>query len=203
MSDDSWLPARTILIDRSPQLAAAWQRAFGTIAEVEILTGDYFQRPADAIVSPANSFGFMDGGLDLAIRNVLGDQIQHRVQQVILDKHLGELPVGSAEIVATDHPRWPYLISAPTMRVPEPVSFTINAYLAFRAALLAAMHFNRAAGERKIASLVCCGLGTGVGGIAPARCATQMLLAYKDLLMPARIRRFETIHEQHAALRTS
>jgi O-acetyl-ADP-ribose deacetylase (regulator of RNase III) len=203
MSDDQWLPAKTILIDSSPQLAEEWRRAFGVFAEVEVLSGDYFQRPADAIVSPANSFGFMDGGLDLAIRNTLGDQVQHRVQRAILDNHHGELPVGSAEIVATDHPRWPYLISAPTMRVPESVAFSINAYLAFRAVLVAVQRFNRREGPRKITSLVCSGLGTGIGGISPGKCATQMLLAYNDMLMPPRIRRFESIHEQQAALRMS
>lgn len=201
MRDENWLPAKTILIDRSPQMAAAWRGAFGPFTEVEVLSGDYFQQPADAIVSPANSFGIMDGGLDLAIRLALGDHVQSRVQQAILDKHHGELPVGSAEVVATDHPRWPFLISAPTMRVPESVAFSINAYLAFRAVLVAVQQFNRREALPKITSLVCSGLGTGVGGISPQKCATQMLLAYKDLLAAPMIRRFESIHAQHAALR--
>ena len=36
------------------------------------------------------------------------------------------------------------MVAAPTMRIPEPIPFTINAYLAFRAILLAVENFNRA-----------------------------------------------------------
>jgi O-acetyl-ADP-ribose deacetylase (regulator of RNase III) len=203
LPDDELLPAKIVLIDRSPQLVEEWRRVFGVFQEIEVLAGDYFQRPADAIVSPANSFGIMDGGLDLAIRNVLGDHVETRVQKAILARHHGELPVGSAEIVATDHQRWPFLVSAPTMRVPESVAHTINPYLAFRAALVAVENHNRQAATAKIATLVCCGLGTGVGGVSSSRCATQMLLAYKNMLAPPMRRRFESIHELHQALRMS
>ena len=48
------------------------------------------------MVSPASSFGIMDGGLDAAIQDVLGFAIQQRVQRVIVDRHHGELPVGAA-----------------------------------------------------------------------------------------------------------
>ena len=66
-ADDELLPTKIVLIDRNPKLVEAWQQAFAVFPEVETLTGDYFQLPADALVSPANSFGIMDGGLDLAI----------------------------------------------------------------------------------------------------------------------------------------
>jgi hypothetical protein len=36
---------------------------------------------------------------------------------------------------------WKYLMSAPTMRIPESIRFTINPYLAFRAVLLAISEF--------------------------------------------------------------
>ena len=38
----------------------------------------------DCVVSPANSFGLMDGGFDLAITNWYGDQLQKRVQKYII-----------------------------------------------------------------------------------------------------------------------
>src|SRR5438874_561559 len=114
---------------------------------VEAIAGDYFQRPADAIVSPANSFGIMDGGLDLAIRDELGFSVERKLQEVIVEQHHGELPVGCAEIIETDDSRWKYMIAAPTMRVPEPIPFTINAYLAFRAILVAIENFNKNKGR--------------------------------------------------------
>jgi hypothetical protein len=81
------------------------------------------------------------------------------------------------------------------MRVPEPIPFTLNAYLAFRAVLLAVENFNRAHGERVIDSLVCCGLGTGVGKLDAGRCARQMRAAYQVMKTPSRIPSFEGIHE--------
>jgi O-acetyl-ADP-ribose deacetylase (regulator of RNase III) len=167
---------------------------------VEAIVGDYFQRPADALVSPANSFGIMDGGLDLAIRDQLGFSVESRIQQAILEKHHGELPVGCAEIVATNDPRWRYLVAAPTMRVPEPIPFTINAYLAFRAILVAVENFNKGLGKREIDSLVCCGLGTGIGKVSANKCAMQMRMAYQVMKTPSRIPSFHGIHEFHKAL---
>jgi hypothetical protein len=92
------------------------------------------------------------------------------------------------------------MVAAPTMRVPESVAFTINAYLAFRAVLVAVENFNRRLGSRVIGSLVCCGLGTGVGGMSASKCARQMRLAYQNVVEPSMIRRFESIHEFHNAL---
>lgn len=129
-------PERILLVDQSQSLCNAWSQAFASFDHVEVVHGDFFSRDADAMVSPANSFGIMDGGLDLAIRDALGAYIQPKVQQAILERHHGELHVGSAEVVATDHARWPYLVVAPTMRVPEPIAHTMNAYTAFRAILL-------------------------------------------------------------------
>jgi O-acetyl-ADP-ribose deacetylase (regulator of RNase III) len=190
------------LIDRSPALIEEWKKAFSAFREVEPIGGDYFQKPAAAIVSPANSFGIMDGGLDLAIRDRLGYSVQGKIQEVIAERYHGELPVSCAEIVKIDHEHWKYIIAAPTMRVPESVAHTINGYLAFRAILLAVENFNRRAGMLEIDSLVCCGLGTGVGGIPPARCAGQMQLAYKSMILPATIGRFESIHAFHNTLRS-
>ncbi len=53
------------------------------------------------------------------------------------------LKIGQAIIMETNDPdqQIKYLISAPTMRVPENVENTPNAYLAFRATLLAGMFF--------------------------------------------------------------
>jgi len=201
LNEDELLPQQIYLIDQSPHLVNAWRDAFSRFPEFHILKGDYFQQPADAMVSPANSFGIMDGGLDLAIRNEMGYSIQGRVQDVIVSRYHGELPVGAAEIVPTGDQRWKYLIAAPTMRIPESVSGTLNAYLVFRAILVAIENFNRQSGRREIDSLVCSGLGTGVGGMSPSRCARQMLLAYKAVLGPPVIGRFESIHRFHAELR--
>lgn len=184
------------LVARDPALARAWRATFDEVDDLAVVEGDYFTVPADAMVSPANSFGIMDGGIDLAIRDQLGLGVQTRLQRAIVERHHGELPIGCAELVETGDPRWRYLIAAPTMRVPESVATTLNAYLAFRAALLVA-------DRHAIESLVCCGLATGIGRMEPRRCATQMRIALQHVRGPARIPSFQQIHALHDALRRS
>jgi O-acetyl-ADP-ribose deacetylase (regulator of RNase III) len=195
------LPSTIHLVDRFEPLIDAWEQAFAPYESVEVHYADFFSLDADALVSPANSFGIMDGGLDLAIRRVLGAEVEHWVQAAILERYHGELPVGAALVVATGHDHWPYLVVAPTMRVPESVSHTLNAYLAFRAALLAVAAFNREQGGR-INSLVVPGLGTGVGAMDPRKCAAQMRIAFDAVRVPARIPSYEMIHRLHQTLRS-
>jgi O-acetyl-ADP-ribose deacetylase (regulator of RNase III) len=188
------------LIDSKPELCDKWRQVFTGYPEVEVLSGDYFQQNADAIVSPANSFGIMDGGLDLAIRNELGFQVETDIQEVILYKYHGEMPIGSAEIIQTNHGKWSYMISAPTMRIPENIAFTLNAYIAFRAILIAINNFNESNPNRSIKSLVCSGLGTGIGSMNPTKCAAQMRAAFKLMKEPARISSYDVIHKSHQSL---
>ena len=199
-AEEVMLPSKILLIDRAKVLVDCWKEQFSDCPAVEAIAGDFFQRPADAIVSPANSFGIMDGGLDLALRDQLGFSVQWKIQELIVARYHGELPVGCAEVIATEHPRWRYMVAAPTMRIPEPIPFSINAYLAFRAILVAAENFNRRLGKREIDSLVCCGLGTGIGKVSPNRCAGQMRAAYQVMKMPSMIPSYHGIHEFHKAL---
>ncbi len=189
---------KILLVDRHEPMVRAWSRVFEDVDDVEVIQGDYFATPATAMVSPANSFGIMDGGLDLAIRGELGLSVQTRVQRVIIDRHHGEIPIGCAEIVETGDSRWPLLVCAPTMRVPEVVGQTLNAYLAFRAVLAACARHST-----PIESIVCCGLCTGIGAMEPMRCAQQMRIAFEQLRKPARIPSFREIHHVHATLRAT
>ena len=195
-------PDRILLVDRYAPLCRAWAESFADYDDVEVVQGDFFSRDAHAMVSPANSFGIMDGGLDLAIRDELGFEIQAAVQKVILERHHGELPVGSAEIVVTGHARWPHLVVAPTMRIPESAAQTTNAYVACRAILLAVRRFN-AENDAGIRSVLVPGLCTGVGGMDPRRCAAQMKIAFDQVSKPARIPSYAAIHETHRVLRSA
>jgi O-acetyl-ADP-ribose deacetylase (regulator of RNase III) len=178
------------LRDLGKPLVDAWSREFAGVPTVTISCGDIFSsKPgpiapgdpidfnADAIVSPANSFGFMDGGIDAVYTYQFGGGVQDRLREVIARDHDGELPVGLAVIVPTEHPAIPWCISAPTMRVPCDVADTVNAYLAFRAALLAVQRHNRT-DAAKIRKILCPGLGTAVGRMPVERCARQMRAAW-------------------------
>lgn len=194
---------KTLLVDHNPDLAEVWDEVFQDFDEVEVRCDDIFALPSDAIVSPANSFGIMDGGIDLILRNKLGFDVQHRLQSEIKEQFHGELPVGSAIIVPTKKEPWRFLIAAPTMRIPQRVGQTLNPYLAFRAVLLAVKRFNeRASEDERIKSLTCPGLGTGIGGVSPRVCAGQMRIAYNYLSKPARIPSFDEIHQMHRTLKS-
>jgi O-acetyl-ADP-ribose deacetylase (regulator of RNase III) len=196
------LPERIFLVDRDGALVAAWKEVFRDDADVVVAERrDFFELNADAMVSPANSFGIMDGGLDASIRTTLVG-VEARVREVLATHHHGELHVGMAEIVETDDHRWRYLACAPTMRVPEDVSRTVNAYVAFRAVLLAIRRHNAAGALPPIRSVLCPGLCTGVGAMPARRCAAQMRIAYKQLRASPELPRFDAIYEAHRAMRT-
>lgn len=177
---------KIILCAIDESLSAAWQRFCGDLDCVEIRRGSILELDCDALVSPANSFGFMDGGVDAIYMKYFGHGIQSRVQQVIAERHHGELLVGSAEIVDTNDPRFPWLIVAPTMRVPMILKDSVNAYLAARAVFMLIKHGKLPSGKpisEKINKVAFPGLGTGVGRISPNTSARQMRAAIEDILL--------------------
>jgi O-acetyl-ADP-ribose deacetylase (regulator of RNase III) len=165
------------------QLADAWSLFFKNEPDVSVSSGDIWGVKADAIVSPANSYGFMDGGIDYVYTERFGWDMQNELQAEILAKHHGELIVGEALIIPLKDPDYRWLISAPTMRVPMNVSGTVNAYLAFRAALLAVLEHNRKhEAKDRIESILCPGLATMIGKMPVMVCAQQMYLAYRLIM---------------------
>lgn len=170
-------------------LAQAWETTCADLPDVTIHHGSILDVDCDAVVSPANSFGFMDGGIDALYVQAFGPEIQARVRRAIYERHYGELLVGAAEIVETDHAHIPYLIAAPTMRVPTILRDSVNPYLAARAALLLVRFGTFTEGDYEgapIADVVHTvafpGMGTGVGRVSPAICARQMRVAIEDVL---------------------
>ena len=188
---------RIVLCDINRKIIRAWEEHFDGLDDVEVHQGDIFEVEADALVSPANSFGFMDGGLDYAISEFFEWKIQPRVQAVLREKHSGELPVGQAEIIETGNTTFPYLISAPTMRTPTDVSRTLNAYLAMRAILMAVLRFNKENADA-INSVVIPGLGAAVGRMPADRCARQMRAAY-DNVIGGQVYQFDSLRKARNA----
>ena len=101
------------------------------------------------------------------------------MQHLIQAKHFGELPVGNAEIISMNTEQFPYLICAPTMRIPGKLpKENINAYLAMRAVLIELKKFNsfKPGGIKSIAIPSLC---TGVGGVSYIDSAKQMRMAFE------------------------
>jgi O-acetyl-ADP-ribose deacetylase (regulator of RNase III) len=158
-------------------LVSAWQKYFVDRPEVIPSVGNVFDIRADVIVSPANGFGFMDGGIDRVYSEHFGWHIQDRLRDLLRREYDGELPVGLAVLIETDDPAIPFMVSAPTMHVPNSVKDTLNAYLAFRAALRVVQRKN-AESPGAIKTLLCPGMATGTGEMLPEICAKQMHAAY-------------------------
>lgn len=168
------------LRDINPAVVTAWEEEFAGLPDVEVSCGSIFDCAADAIVSPANSFGYMDGGIDLVYSRYFGWELQESLMKLLAREYYGELPVGQAIVLATGHGAIPFLVSAPTMRVPCDISRTTNVYLAFRAALIAVLAHNANA-TLPIHSILAPGLGTGVGAVPADRAARQMRTAYNAI----------------------
>jgi O-acetyl-ADP-ribose deacetylase (regulator of RNase III) len=161
-----------VLVDAAPVVAAALRASFGEYQEVSILQDDILQVAHGAVVSPANSYGYMDGGVDAAYAAFFGQQLEKRVLQRIDRDANGMLPVGAALLIETEHPRIPFLIVAPTMELPRSGDAT-KVFFAMAAILNLV---NRYPG--KLQDVYCPGLGTGVGAVEPERAASEMASAY-------------------------
>lgn len=165
---------RLHLVDYNGQLVSAWNKAFAQFPEVTIQEGDLLAVAEHCVVSPANSHGFMDGGIDAAYRAFFGAQIERVVQDAVQRRPEGHLPVGSSLVVRTGNERIPFLIVAPTMTMPEQVE-SRNCYRAMRAMLRAAD------ADKKVGyDVYCPGLATGIGMVPPENAAAMMAEAYRD-----------------------
>jgi O-acetyl-ADP-ribose deacetylase (regulator of RNase III) len=174
-----------ILVDPNTLLCTAFEKQFAGLPNVEIVCGHFEELSAfDCMVSAANSFGLMDGGVDAAIIRYFGQSLMERVQQRILAEYLGEQPVGTSMIVSTDHPQHPYIAHTPTMRIPMEITRTDNVYRAMWAMLLAVRQHNQLAVEPSINIVACPGLGTATGKVPYPEAARQMGLAYRNFIHP-------------------
>ena len=138
----------------------------------------------DAVVSPANSFGFMDGGID-RVYMIMFDDIENTVKTFVKNHGVpnsvgnNHIPIGSAFVVPIKylygHPKViPFLISAPTMYLPQSIVGTNNVYYAFLGILQLTKNC------RIDVTIGVPGLGTGVGDVDPTEHAKQIYDAYSD-----------------------
>src|SRR5262245_13305015 len=135
----------------------------------------------DALLTPGNSYGQMDGGFDGAVSRRF-PAVQREVWAAVGDRHRGFLPVGAADVVPTGDAECPWVVYAPTMRIPMRLDEgrDVAVHDALWAGLLAVSRHNAAAGVgERIETLACPGLGTGFGLVAPERAARLMAAAYE------------------------
>ncbi|QLJ52364.1 MAG: O-acetyl-ADP-ribose deacetylase (regulator of RNase III) [Candidatus Fermentimicrarchaeum limneticum] len=134
---------------------------------IRVVKGDITKIEADAIVNPANSFGFMGGGVALAIKRAGGDEIEKEA--------VGKAPIAIGKAVATTAGKLnaKFVIHAPTMTSPAGETDVEKVKEATIAAL-------RCAEENRAKSVAFPGMGTGVGGLSYEAAAEAMAESIKE-----------------------
>lgn len=185
-SSEVTAPLELVLCAVEDDLVTAWEAVAGDRPGIRVHRGSILDVGADCVVSPANSYGWMRGGVDAVYAQAF-PTVEQSVRSAVLAYHGGELPVGEALIVPTGATAPAWLISSPTIReqgtrLPPD---TVHPYLAARAAfrlwregvLEDGMPVRVAVG-----SLALPGLGTGIAGVTPATCARQVIAAWAEVM---------------------
>ena len=157
-----------IFIRTTSQQAATMAIAANMAAD-SVEFGDIFSTSADVIVSPANSVGHMNGGVDLRIRDKFGkSRLEERVRETIVERFEGALPIGRTFTIRTHSPGVPllagdpeWLIVSPTMTQPRQMNakqLRDAAYVATLAALVTARDIGASG-----VTLTTMGAGVGAG----------------------------------------
>ena len=150
---------------------------FEDINDVDLINNDFKafikNNKVECVVSPANSFGLMDGGFDLALIGWYGKQLEKRVQQYIIDNYYGEQPVGTSFIIDTNKDNQK-LIHTPTMRIPSKIKDESIIYQCMRNTLILAKKNN-------IKSILIPMFGGTTGDVHPQIISKMMRLAYDQL----------------------
>lgn len=159
--------AKIVFRDRNPDVIRELYSAFpGWAADVM----DIFGAPCSGVISPANSFGWMDGGID-AVYLARWPSAAPTLKAKVAALPFRELLVGQALLVETGDTACPHLIAAPTMRAPGATTF-MSVFLAARAAFFVSLSL-----PGVVASP---GLGTGTGHLHPKDAARAMRLGYEE-----------------------
>lgn len=204
---------KLILSAIKPDLFEAFKKHFAQFPQVEIVNVPFekVMHRSDCVVSAANSFGLMDGGVDQCITDYFGVQMMKRVQQMVIEEYWGEQPVGTSMIVRGNenfefiqNPDLPhekqelkknkYVAHTPTMRVPMDINKTSYVYSAMKAMLIAVekhnmevdgfKKYNMQDHKTRIDVVVCPGLGTNAGRVPAEEAAKMMSLALYHFLNP-------------------
>ncbi len=180
------LPIDVWLIHPTPEMCDAFRSRFEGLPNVTVIQSRFEDLPPhDCFVTAANSFGIMNAGIDAAVIRLHGEQLMKSVQYHILDRFLGEQPIGTSFLPPTGNEEYPFIAHTPTMRVPGSIDGTDKVYVATWAAFLAVYQHNAAVdASQKIRQIVFPAMGAGFGAVPCTEVARQMAAAYRHYLNP-------------------
>lgn len=168
------------LLDRNKKMTNIWKLYFQDCADVEVVCDDFAHfmdnNEIDCVVSPANSYGLMDGGYDLAISEWFGWDLQEKVQKYIIENFKGEQPVTTSFCIDTGVNNYK-LIHTPTMRIPSDIDDPMIVYHCMRNTLICAISNN-------IDRIVIPAFGGACGGLKEQVIASMMYRGYHQIMNP-------------------
>lgn len=134
---------------------------------IVVKRGDITNLVCDAIVNPANSFGYMGGGVAGAIKRIGGIEIENEA--------INKAPIEVGKAVSTTAGSLPCkcVIHAPTMKQPAMRIGVENVKLATKAALTLAA-------DQNLKTIAIPGMGTGIGGVSYRAAAEAMTTIAKE-----------------------
>lgn len=188
------------LVHPDAAMCNAFRRRFADLRGARVIQSRFEDlEPHDCFVTAGNAFGIMTAGIDAAVVQFFGEELMTRVQHRIMNDYFGEQPVGTAFVLDTHNARVPFLVHAPTMRVPGNIDGTDKVYNATWAALLAVQAHNAANGQR-IETVAFPAMGTGFGGVPFDEAARQMATAWRSYLEPPHRLDWDFVVERHRAI---
>ncbi|MFO0661359.1 MAG: macro domain-containing protein [Polyangiaceae bacterium] len=172
------------ILSLSAAATKAFEQACDGLPRVRVVEKRWENCPAhDCFVTAANSYGLMSAGTDAAVVARFGREIEQNIQTQILNQYWGEQPIGSAFLVSSGSAWCPWVVHAPTMRMPGDISATENVYQATKAALLAIRAHN-CSNDVPIRTVLIPAMGTGFGQMSNEEAARQMAVAWSFFLEP-------------------
>jgi len=134
---------------------------------IVIKKGDITQIDCEAIVNPANSFGYMGGGVAGSIKRIGGNEIEREA----ISK--APIKIGKAIVTTGGSLTCKYVIHAPTMSQPAMKIGVENVKLATKAALELGKKLD-------LKTIAIPGMGTGVGRVPVEDAARAIIEIAKD-----------------------
>ncbi len=160
------------LFDINPKLCERWRHFFKDCPDVSVVECSLEELPPhDRLVTAGNSFGSMSGGIDLAVRNLVGFGVQDYIQMKIMSIFPYGMPVGDVLRVGGELGcQHKSIVYAPTMRAPGPARLMDITYVM--------MVILSTAWKDAAESIAIPGLGTGCGGMSEPSAAKAMRAGY-------------------------
>jgi O-acetyl-ADP-ribose deacetylase (regulator of RNase III) len=171
-------------VDRNVDVIQAYASLFSKESNVKMRVGDILKEESGALVSPANCYGNMDGGIDKKYNEYFSKMdLESEIMGYINDFHGGKLEIGNAQIIPTNSEKFKYVIFSPTVQKPGELAKPENIQKAMFAIINEVTIYNKkfpSENRLEIDKILIPGLGTGYGNLNPIVSAQYAKKGYEQ-----------------------